>query len=148
MNQQCAQVGVASLRDRAQSDLSPVPLCRGTRPRNAANSRPDLKVLASPIVATRAVAVSLPMPGTSEMRDMPFLFLPGANALFELIDIILERVDASHWSCRLSMIDAGSASSNSAMRCLTSASPAARPVRNVTRIRREIHGAGYLIVET
>lgn len=32
---------------------------RGTRPRNAANSRPDLKVLASPIVATSAVAVSL-----------------------------------------------------------------------------------------
>jgi hypothetical protein len=70
----------------------PVPLCRGTRPRDAANSRPDLKVLASPIVATKAVAVSLTIPDTSETSC---LFLPVTNALPELIDIILKRVDAS-----------------------------------------------------
>ena len=45
--------------------LPPVPLWRGTSPRNAANSRPDLNDFGSPIVATSAVAVSLPMPGTA-----------------------------------------------------------------------------------
>ena len=43
----------------------PVPLCRGTRPSQAANSRPDLKAAGPPIAATTAVAVSTPTPGIS-----------------------------------------------------------------------------------
>ena len=75
--------------------LPPVPLCRGTSPRNAASSRPDLNALASPIVATSAVAVSLPMPGTcGDRAARRFLLLPAADALLKLIDILLEPLDA------------------------------------------------------
>ena len=46
----------------------PVPDWRGTKPKKAANSRPERNDLASPIIATAAVAVSKPTPGISPMR--------------------------------------------------------------------------------
>ena len=46
----------------------PVPDCRGTRPRKAANSRPERKPRVSATVATTAVAVSLPTPGIAASR--------------------------------------------------------------------------------
>src|SRR5438132_4091376 len=47
----------------------PEPLWRGTRPRYAAHWRPERNVLASPIVATAAVAVSSPTPGIAAIRS-------------------------------------------------------------------------------
>jgi hypothetical protein len=41
----------------------PVPVCLGTRPSHAANSRPDLNGFGLPMVATAAVAVRSPTPG-------------------------------------------------------------------------------------
>ena len=45
--------------------LPPVPLCAGTNPRLAANSRPERQPRPSPNVAANAVAPSSPIPGTS-----------------------------------------------------------------------------------
>ncbi len=63
VNQQGAQVGVAALGDAPSRTLPPLPVCVGTSPSQAQNSRPDLKALASPMVAMAAVAVSRPTPG-------------------------------------------------------------------------------------
>ena len=46
----------------------PVPVCRGTGPSQAANSRPDRNAVGSPIAAATAVAVSTPTPGISATR--------------------------------------------------------------------------------
>ena len=56
--------------------LPPVPTCRGVRPSQAANCRPDLKVDRSVAVATNAVAVKGPMPGiacTAIVRQVKYL---------------------------------------------------------------------------
>lgn len=57
----------------------PEPVCFGTRPTYAANSRPDLNADASPIVATAAVAISGTTPG-------PVLAADGAGKV-ELSDL-------------------------------------------------------------
>ncbi len=49
----------------------PVPVCRGTSPNQAANSRPDRKAAGSPIAATAAVALSTPTPGIAAIRRQP-----------------------------------------------------------------------------
>ena len=51
----------------------PVPLWRGTRPSQAANSRPDRNAAGSPIMATAAVAVSTPTPGIAAIRRLATL---------------------------------------------------------------------------
>ena len=48
--------------------MPPLECCRGTIPNHAANCRPFLKVWASPTVATTAVAVIGPTPGTCISR--------------------------------------------------------------------------------
>lgn len=48
-----------------KSTFPPDPVCFGTKPAHAANSRPDRKVFASPTIATAAVAVRRPTPGIS-----------------------------------------------------------------------------------
>ena len=48
----------------------PVPVCRGTRPNQAANSRPLLNAAGSPIVVIAAVAVSTPTPGIAASRRL------------------------------------------------------------------------------
>ena len=76
--------------------LPPVPLCRGTNPRNEANSRPDLNVLASPTVATSAVAVSRPMPGTAAIaRHAASCFCQAPIRFSREIDIALQFIDTS-----------------------------------------------------
>src|SRR5260364_374543 len=68
MNQQCAQIGIPRLLIPSSLTFPPEPVCFGTRPTQAANARPDLHALALPIVATAAVAVSMPTPCIS-VRD-------------------------------------------------------------------------------
>jgi len=63
MNQQRSQVRIAPLADASSSVLPPLECCRGTNPSQAASWRAFLKLFASPIVATKALAVSGPMPG-------------------------------------------------------------------------------------
>ena len=58
----------------------PVPLWRGTRPSQAANSRPDRKAAGSPIIATRAVAPSNPTPGIAATRWLAGLFRRHASS--------------------------------------------------------------------
>ena len=70
----------------------PVPSCRGTRPSQAANSRPDLKAEGSPIAATTAVAVSTPTPGISATRLL--------SALPQCHTPIRCSISAISWSSR------------------------------------------------
>jgi hypothetical protein len=71
---------------------------------NAANSRPDLNIVASPIVATSAVAVSLPIPGTSvDCAARLVQLLPGAYARLKSINVPLQFVlEFCHASADLS----------------------------------------------
>src|SRR5262249_2708351 len=64
--------------------LPPVEFCRGTRPSQAANSRPLRKPLGSTTVAASAVAMIGPMPGTLARRWLTgLLFVPGHELLLD-----------------------------------------------------------------
>src|SRR5215510_8982958 len=64
--------------------LPPVEFCRGTRPSQAANSRPLRKPLGSTTVAARAVAMIGPMPGTLARRWLDGVaFVPGHELLLD-----------------------------------------------------------------
>ena len=64
VDQQGSQVGVTTFADAQQiSGLPPLECCLGTNPSQAASCRPFLNSLASPTVATIALAVIGPMPG-------------------------------------------------------------------------------------
>ena len=72
----------------------PVPSCRGTRPSQAANSRPDLKAAGSPIAAMTAVAVRTPTPGISATRLLSALVaVPYADPPLDLGDLLVEPAD-------------------------------------------------------
>src|SRR5262249_24988905 len=58
--------------------------CRGTRPSQAANSRPLRKPLGSTTVAARAVAMIGPMPGTLARRWLTGLLLCQAMSCFSI----------------------------------------------------------------
>src|SRR5262249_29426044 len=60
--------------------LPPVEFCRGTRPSQAANSRPLRKPLGSTTVAAMAVAMIGPMPGTLARRWLTGLLLCQASS--------------------------------------------------------------------
>src|SRR5215472_5016232 len=64
--------------------LPPVEFCRGTRPSQAANSRPLRKPLGSTTVAARAVAMIGPMPGTLASRWLTGLLLCQAMSCFSI----------------------------------------------------------------
>src|SRR5262249_38116957 len=64
--------------------LPPVEFCRGTRPSQAANSRPLRKPLGSTTVAARAVAMIGPMPGTLARRWLTGLLLCQAMSCFSI----------------------------------------------------------------
>ena len=68
MDQQGPQVRIAALTDPQKLTRPPVPDCRGTKPRKAANSRPERNVRASATVATTALAVRRPTPGIAAIR--------------------------------------------------------------------------------
>jgi hypothetical protein len=114
VDQQCSQIHVAALMPPSRT-LPPVPLCRGTNPRNAANSRPDLNAPGSPIVATRAVAVSGPIPGFRHRPTSSFLALPRCQPLFKLADFAVEltnmlqlftqRIEQHSRNCLLNFVD-------------------------------------------
>ena len=71
--------------------LPPLERCRGTSPNQAANSRPLLKHLASPIDATNAVAVSGPIPGDlSEFLAFFVASMPRVYLLFQLFHLAVE----------------------------------------------------------
>ena len=63
MDQQGSDIAVAAFADAQQVLLAPLKCCRGTRPSPAATCLPLSKFLASPMVATSALAVIGPMPG-------------------------------------------------------------------------------------
>ena len=71
MDQQGSQMRIPRLEMPSMRTRPPVPLWRGTRPSQAANSRPDGKAAGSPIIATRAVAPSNPTPGIAETGGWP-----------------------------------------------------------------------------
>ena len=75
---EAAQVERPRLEMPSMRTRPPVPLCRGTRPSQAANSRPDLNAAGSPIAATAAVALS------TRRRESPrcagWRHCPGATA--------------------------------------------------------------------
>ena len=77
MDQQSAEIRVPRFEIPSMRTRPPVPSCRGTRPSQAANSRPDLNAAGSPIAATTAVAVSTPTPGISAIRRLSALPLYG-----------------------------------------------------------------------
>ena len=52
----------------SNTGLPPLECCRGTNPSQAANCRPFLKARASPMLATKAVAVIGPIPGIAARR--------------------------------------------------------------------------------
>src|SRR5215472_353295 len=64
--------------------LPPVECCRGTRPSQAANSRPLRKPLGSTTVAAMAVAMIGPMPGTLARRWLTGLLLCQAMSCFSI----------------------------------------------------------------
>src|SRR6516164_1997405 len=64
--------------------LPPVEVCRGTRPNQAANSRPLRKPLGSTTVAAMAVAMIGPMPGTLARRWLTGLLLCQAMSCFSI----------------------------------------------------------------
>src|SRR6516165_3252863 len=64
--------------------LPPVEFCRGTRPSQAANSRPLRKPLGSTTVAAMAVAMIGPMPGTLARRWLTGLLLCQAMSCFSI----------------------------------------------------------------
>src|SRR5262244_2906376 len=64
--------------------LPPVEFCRGTKPSQAANSRPLRKPLGSTTVAARAVAMIGPMPGTLAKRWLTGLLLCQAMSCFSI----------------------------------------------------------------
>src|SRR5881394_749765 len=64
--------------------LPPVEFCRGTRPSQAANSRPLRKPLGSTTVATMAVAMIGPMPRTLARRWLTGLLLCQAMSCFSI----------------------------------------------------------------
>ena len=62
LDQHFTQIPAAALGDPEKRGFPPVVACRGTRPSQAARSRPRAKVRASPTAATSAVAFNAPMP--------------------------------------------------------------------------------------
>src|SRR5206468_12195040 len=69
VDQQPAQVKtLPRLLMPSSRGLPPVVICRGTKPSQAARSRPRANVPAVPIAATSAVAFSTPMPGIVASR--------------------------------------------------------------------------------
>src|SRR5262249_49128340 len=64
--------------------LPPVEFCRGTRPSQAANSRPLRKPLGSTTVAARSVPMLGPMPGTPARRCLTRLLLCQAMSCFSI----------------------------------------------------------------
>src|SRR5208282_1178794 len=79
---------------------SPVDICFGTRPSQAAKSRPLVKAAPSPMAATMALAMIGPMPGTVincrqfRYRAQYFdLFRDVLNALIETSPIAAEVLD-------------------------------------------------------
>src|SRR5437763_8862557 len=64
--------------------LPPVEFCRGTRPSQAANSRPLRKPFGSTTVAAMAVAMIGPMPGTLARRWLTGLLLCQAMSCFSI----------------------------------------------------------------
>src|SRR5262252_8352945 len=65
--------------------LPPVEFCRGTRPSQAANSRPLRKPLGSTTVAAMAVAMIGPIPGTLVRRWLMGLLLCQAMSCFSMV---------------------------------------------------------------
>ena len=74
--------------------LPPDEFCLGTSPSQAANWRPDRKTLASPTVATSAVAVMNPMPGmVSSRRLMVFFPMPRQEFDLDPADLLAQALD-------------------------------------------------------
>src|SRR5262245_45948524 len=82
IDQKPAQILVAALGYPPRRCLPPVEFCRGTRPSQAANSRPLRKPLGSTTVAAMAVAMIGPMPGTLARRWLTGLLLCQAMSCF------------------------------------------------------------------
>src|SRR5215475_15020927 len=76
--------------------LPPVEFCRGTRPSQAANSRPLRKALGSTTVAAIAVAMIGPMPGTLARRWLTGLLLCQAMPFADWLKDDLDEVTWRH----------------------------------------------------
>ena len=84
IDQEPPQIAVAALGYPAQADLALVEFFRGTRPSEAANSRPLRKPLGSVTVAAIAVAMIGPMPGIVASRWLTGLLLCQAISCFSI----------------------------------------------------------------
>jgi hypothetical protein len=62
-HEQAARIAITLFADAAELSLPPLECCFGTSPMQAEKLRPDLKVLGSATLATRAVASIGPTPG-------------------------------------------------------------------------------------
>ena len=69
-HEKTAEIGIALFADPPRRSLPPDEFCRGTRPIQAANCRPDLKSDASVTVAAIALAVIGPIPGIVSRRRL------------------------------------------------------------------------------
>ena len=71
LHEQNPQVAIATLGYPAQIVRSPVDICFGTSPSQAAKSRPLENASPAPIAATIALEIIGPMPGTRINRSQP-----------------------------------------------------------------------------
>ena len=63
LHEEHAKVAIAALGDTPEDRSIPVDICFGTRPSQAAKSRPRVKAIPLPIAATTALEMIGPMPG-------------------------------------------------------------------------------------
>ena len=101
MDQERAQVGVASLRDAEKPRLAAGRRLTGTSPSQAARSRARRKVSPVPIAATSAVALRAPKPGMVARRRAAWS--SRARATNSAVSAAMRR-SSSHHSRRMSSI--------------------------------------------
>ena len=94
VNEQGAQIDIPAFTDAVQAGLPARGMLPRPNPSHAANWRPCWNALASPMVATRALAVIGPIPGhLLQLATLLIALVPVGNLLLQLGDVTVQFFD-------------------------------------------------------